>query len=206
MAVVPLPSTKPWSNIHINWQQDHNRPAPNSPKEHHRHYHHRHHHHQSHHRFGQISVVPGHARNVPAPARAEPSPTIGLLPRSAAAAIATGTFLAVRSSHRCPRCDSPRSPSTCQARQVSLSTCCESPAKGLNEKQPSAEMMHSHHDFPGVDREISIIEGPIELLLRHGFVGGVVVRREIFVREGFASADPRSGIKHEHSFEEIDRW
>lgn len=40
-----------------------------------------------------------------------------------------------------------------------------------------------HHDLPSVDGKVCVIERPVEFHFRNGFVGGVMVRGEVFVRE-----------------------
>lgn len=61
-----------------------------------------------------------------------------------------------------------------------------------------------HHNLPGVDREISIVERPVERLLSFGLVGRVVVRGEVRMCERFCSADTGSWVEDQHLFEQVE--
>lgn len=58
--------------------------------------------------------------------------------------------------------------------------------------------------LPGIDREISIVETPIERFRRNGFITRVVIRREIFVSERLTGINTLPGVEHEHLFEEVE--
>lgn len=61
-----------------------------------------------------------------------------------------------------------------------------------------------HHDLPGVDWEIGIVEAPIELLSGDGFVGWVVVGSNVFVLETFSGVYSLSRIEDQHLLEECE--
>jgi hypothetical protein len=60
-------------------------------------------------------------------------------------------------------------------------------------------VVHSHHNFPGVDREICVIERPIELLFCDWLVGRVVVGCEVWVGESLRRLDALLGVEDEHA-------
>lgn len=62
-----------------------------------------------------------------------------------------------------------------------------------------------HHDLPCINREICIVETPIELFTRDGLVRWVVVRRYILMCQGIRCTYPFSGIKDKHFLQEIKR-
>lgn len=64
--------------------------------------------------------------------------------------------------------------------------------------------MNSHHDLPCVDREIGVVETPIELLLGNRLVGGVVVGRKVLVGQGLGGSYPLLGVKDKHALEKVD--
>lgn len=63
-----------------------------------------------------------------------------------------------------------------------------------------------HHDLPRINRQISVVETPVELLLGLWLVGGVVVGCEVRVGEGLAGLYARSWVEDEHAFEKFDGW
>jgi hypothetical protein len=64
--------------------------------------------------------------------------------------------------------------------------------------------MHIHHDLPGIDWQVGIIERPIELLLSLGFIGGIVVGGEVRVGQSVGSSDTCTGVEDEHALEQLD--
>lgn len=63
---------------------------------------------------------------------------------------------------------------------------------------------NSHHDLPCIDRQISIVEAPVKLLVGNGLIGGVVVGAEVLVGEGVSCGDTLLGVENEHPLEEVD--
>jgi len=61
-----------------------------------------------------------------------------------------------------------------------------------------------HHNLPCVNRQISVVEAPIELLLGHRLVGRVMVWRKVLVLECLGCRDALLGIEDEHALEEVD--
>lgn len=75
---------------------------------------------------------------------------------------------------------------------------------GLREKTwPGRD---SHHDLPCINGQVSIVEAPVKLLIRHGLVRGVVVGSQVVVGEGFGGRYPLLRIKDKHALEEIDGY
>ena len=63
---------------------------------------------------------------------------------------------------------------------------------------------YAHHDLPGIGRQVSIIERPIELLFRSGLVRGVVVRCKVLVLQTLFGRNPFPGVEYQHLLEEVD--
>jgi hypothetical protein len=61
-----------------------------------------------------------------------------------------------------------------------------------------------HHHLPRIDRQVRIVEAPVKLLRRRGFVRRVVVRREVFMGETVGRVDTCSRVKDEHLFEQVE--
>lgn len=64
--------------------------------------------------------------------------------------------------------------------------------------------MDVHHNLPRVNRQIGVVEGPVELLLRLRLVRRVVVRGQVRVRERLAGLDAFPRVEDEHAFEQFD--
>jgi len=62
-----------------------------------------------------------------------------------------------------------------------------------------------HHDLPGVDGQVGIVEAPVELLLGHRLVRRVVIRSKVIMRQRLGGGYPLLGVEDEHALEEIDR-
>lgn len=92
------------------------------------------------------------------------------------------------------RCGNPGSPNTCGSNRVSEMAYLPSAAWGEN----------PHHDLPRVDRQIGVVEAPVKLLLRHGLVGRVVVRRQVLVGQRLLRRYPLLGVEDEHPFQQVD--
>jgi len=60
-----------------------------------------------------------------------------------------------------------------------------------------------HHDFPGIDGKVGIIEAPVKLLASNWLIRGVVIRRNIFVVQRLSCVYSFSGIKYKHFFQKI---
>ena len=60
-----------------------------------------------------------------------------------------------------------------------------------------------HHDLPGIDGEVCVVEAPIKLLGRLGLVRRVVIRRDVFMRERLCRGDSFPGIKDKHLLEKV---
>lgn len=60
-----------------------------------------------------------------------------------------------------------------------------------------------HHDLPCVNRQVGVVERPVECLLSLGLVSRVVVRSEVWMRKSLSGADTRSRVEDEHLFEQI---
>lgn len=63
-----------------------------------------------------------------------------------------------------------------------------------------------HHHFPGVDWQVSVVEAPVELLLRFRLVLSVVIWCDVFVCESFGSSYPLPGIEDEHLVQKVKRY
>ena len=63
-----------------------------------------------------------------------------------------------------------------------------------------------HHHLPGIDWQVSIVEAPVELLLRFRLIGSVVIWRDVFVCESFGGRYPFPGIKDEHFVQKVERY
>lgn len=61
-----------------------------------------------------------------------------------------------------------------------------------------------HHDLPSVHWQIGVVEAPVELLLSHGLIGGVMVRGEVVVRERLGGRYSLLGVEDEHPLQEVD--
>lgn len=55
-----------------------------------------------------------------------------------------------------------------------------------------------HHNFPGVNGQVCVVERPIELLLRDRLVSGVVVWGEVWVSESLLRSYTLLGVKDQH--------
>lgn len=62
-----------------------------------------------------------------------------------------------------------------------------------------------HHDLPGVDGEIGVVEAPVERFRRNGLVGRVVIRRKVLVRKRLGRVDSFPGVEDEHLLEQVQR-
>lgn len=63
-----------------------------------------------------------------------------------------------------------------------------------------------HHDLPRVHGQVGIVKAPVKLLLGHGLVAGVVVRREVLVRESLGRRYPLLGVEHQHALEQVNSY
>jgi len=81
-------------------------------------------------------------------------------------------------------------------------TVLESPS--THERGVLVRYVHLHHDLPRVDRQVRIIERPVEFLLRLWLISRIVVWREIRVSESFASLDTFPWVEDKHSLKELD--
>lgn len=63
-----------------------------------------------------------------------------------------------------------------------------------------------HHNLPGIDGQVGVIERPVELLLRNWLVGGIVVWGKIWVSKSLASCYSRLGVENEHLLEHINGY
>ena len=72
-------------------------------------------------------------------------------------------------------------------------------------RRDRTENLAIHHDLPGIYREVGIVEAPIELFSRLWLVGGVMIGRDVFMRERLGSGDAFSWVKDEHLLEKVNR-
>lgn len=63
-----------------------------------------------------------------------------------------------------------------------------------------------HHDLPGIDRQLRVVERPIELLAGDGLVRGVMIRCDVLVRERLGGIDTFTWVEDEHLLEQIERY
>ena len=63
-----------------------------------------------------------------------------------------------------------------------------------------------HHDLPRVNREVRVVERPIELLRCLRLVRRVVVGRDVLVPERVCRSDPLARVEHEHLLQQVDRY
>jgi hypothetical protein len=61
-----------------------------------------------------------------------------------------------------------------------------------------------HHDLPGIDGEVGIVERPIELFLGNRLVCGIVIWSEIWMSKSFGGCDALLWCKHQHAFQHIN--
>jgi len=66
------------------------------------------------------------------------------------------------------------------------------------------ENLGVHHDLPCVYGQIGVIETPVELLIGHGLIGGVVVRSEVVISQGVGRGDTLLGVENQHPLEKLD--
>lgn len=52
-----------------------------------------------------------------------------------------------------------------------------------------------HHDLPRINGEFGVVEAPVELLVGHRLVGGIVVRGKVLMRQGLSGSYPLLGVK-----------
>lgn len=76
-------------------------------------------------------------------------------------------------------------------------------SKGAERTKRNDERVH--HDFPSVDRQIGIVETPIERFRRDGFIGRIVIRSQVLVSQRLGRIDSFPGIEDEHFFEKVER-
>jgi len=62
-----------------------------------------------------------------------------------------------------------------------------------------------HHDLPGINGQIGIVETPIEHLGGSRLIGGVVVGCEVLVRESLGSGDTGARVEYQHLLEQVKR-
>lgn len=96
-------------------------------------------------------------------------------------------------AHR--RCGSRESPSTYQPLRLIIYL----PAKDSNHS-------YLHHNLPCVNRQVSVVETPVELLLGDGLIRGIVVRCKVLVAQGLGGCYPRLGVKDQHALQQIHRY
>jgi hypothetical protein len=97
-----------------------------------------------------------------------------------------------RKGHRlCRRCGS----------QEFQSTYCSCQRSSLAKTRISR---NSHHDLPGVNGQVSIVERPVELLLGNGLIGRVVVRCEVGVGERGAGLYAGARVEDQHLLKELN--
>ena len=63
-----------------------------------------------------------------------------------------------------------------------------------------------HHHFPGIHGEVRIVETPIKLLRSLRFIGGIMIRGDIFMSQGIGRVDALAWIKDEHLLEEVQSY
>lgn len=68
----------------------------------------------------------------------------------------------------------------------------------------SVSVINLHHDLPCINGQIGIVETPVELLIGHRLIGGVVVGREVVISQGVGRGDTLLGVKNQHSLEKFD--
>lgn len=66
------------------------------------------------------------------------------------------------------------------------------------------ENFRIHHDLPGVDRQIGIIERPIECFRCDRLVRWIVVRRKVLVRQRCRCIDTSPRVENEHLLQQIE--
>lgn len=62
-----------------------------------------------------------------------------------------------------------------------------------------------HHHLPAVDRQVGVVEAPVELFLSRRLIRRVVVRLKEGVGERLGRRDARPGVEDKHLLEQIDR-
>lgn len=60
-----------------------------------------------------------------------------------------------------------------------------------------------HHNLPGVDGQIGVVERPVKDLGSDWLILGVVVGLQVGVVQGVASSDTLLGVKHKHALQQI---
>ena len=83
-------------------------------------------------------------------------------------------------------------------------TPAEHREEGRREKERESERERRAH-LPSVDRQVGVVEAPVERLGCDGLVGRVVVRREVLMRERLRRVDALARVEHEHLLEEVER-
>jgi hypothetical protein len=63
---------------------------------------------------------------------------------------------------------------------------------------------YSHHDLPGVNGQIGVVERPVELLLGNGLISRVVVRRKVGVSERGTSLYAGTRVEDQHLLQELN--
>jgi hypothetical protein len=63
---------------------------------------------------------------------------------------------------------------------------------------------YSHHDLPGVNGQIGVVERPVELLLSNGLISRVVVRRKVGVGERGTGLYAGTRVEDEHLLKELN--
>ena len=71
-------------------------------------------------------------------------------------------------------------------------------------REGRTEDLAVHHDLPGVDGEVRVVETPVELLGRLRLVRRVVVGRDVLVPERLGGRNAFARVKDEHLLEQID--
>ncbi len=61
-----------------------------------------------------------------------------------------------------------------------------------------------HHHFPCINRQVGIVETPVELFLCGWLIRWVMVRGEVLVGESVGGVDTCSRVKDKHLFQEIE--
>ena len=73
-----------------------------------------------------------------------------------------------------------------------------------NREEGRTENLAVHHDLPGIDGEVGVVEAPVELFRRFGLIRRIMVRRDVFVRERLGRGDTLARVEDKHLLEEVD--
>lgn len=64
--------------------------------------------------------------------------------------------------------------------------------------------LNLHHDLPCINRQIGVVETPVEFFLSHRLVCRVMVGRKVVVSESLSGSYSLLGVKDKHAFEKVN--